>query len=409
MILLTRLRAAGGIAAAQLRHARLRTALSVIGVALAVLAATLLAATGVGVVQTGQEKFEAADRDLWITGGPVEFAPGTVGGIQNSIRDSHRVSAQLRSRDDVATVGTLLFQTVYVSANNSSEYRTLAALGVPSSGGLRITEGRGFSGDPHYANGTYSGPMTHEILIDQRTAALFNVSVGDSLNVGGTISTASAHRFVIVGISPTGSQFLGVPTITMPLSELQEITGKTGSDPATLLTVKTTESASVSTVQRELAREYPQYTVRTNQEQLRATVERQAVILAGGTSLVVLAILAGLALTLNALLSMLVQQAEVYAALRSLGTSMTTLTLTALIQTMFVGVFGGSLGLLAAVPAAIGLNRVIAAFIGFTNVVRVTPELILLGGGIALLMSLLSSVVAGIYLIRMNPLEVLHS
>nr|WP_283102362.1 ABC transporter permease [Haloplanus sp. XH21] len=386
----------------------MRTTLSVIGVAIAVLAATLLAATGLGVVQTGQEKFDSADRDLWITGGPVEFAPGTVGGVQNSIRDSHRVADELRGREDVATVGTLLFQTVYASPNGS-EYRTIAALGVPRSSGLSVTSGRGFPGDPHYADGNYTGPMTHEVLIDRRTASLFDIGVGDSLHVGGTITAADRHRFVVVGISPTGSQFLGVPTVSMPLSELQEITGKTSSDPATLITITTTESASVTAVQHDLERTYPQYTVRTNREQLRATVERQAVVLAGGTSLVALAILAGIALTLNALLSMLIQQARVYAALKSLGTSTTTLTLTALVQTLCIGLLGGGLGLACALPLATGLNHIIGTLVGFENVVRLTPQILLVGGGIALAMSLLSGALAGVYLWRMQPLELLRS
>lgn len=51
----SRLRAAITIAVAQLTHDRTRTILSVLGVAIAVLAATLLIATGIGVVQTGQE------------------------------------------------------------------------------------------------------------------------------------------------------------------------------------------------------------------------------------------------------------------------------------------------------------------------------------------------------------------
>jgi len=408
MILLSRLRAAVEIAGAQLTHARMRTILSIVGVAIAVLSATLLAATGVGVVQTGQDRFDAANRDLWITGGPVEFAPGTVGGVQNSIRDSHRIAGDLRRRDDVATVGTLLFQTVYASPSRNN-YRTVAALGVPRSSGLTVTSGRGFSGDPHYADGNYTGTMTHEVLIDRRTASLFNLSVGDSLQIGGTITAADQHRFVVVGMSPTGSRFLGVPTVAMPLSELQEITGKTRSDPATLITITTTDAALVTDVKEDLERSYPQYTVRTNQEQLRATVERQAVILAGGTSLVMLAVLTGIALTLNALLSMLIQQARVYAALKALGTSTTTLTLTALFQTLFIGLLGGIVGLVCAIPLATGLNRIIEMLVGFEGVVQLTTQIFLAGSGLALVVSLLSGIVAGFYLRRMDPLSRLES
>ena len=404
---MSRLVAAAGLAVAQLRHERTRTLLSVSGVALAVLAATLLTATGVGVVETGEQKFDAADRDLWITGGPVEFAPGSVGGVRNSIRDAHRLSEEVRAREGVGTGAPLLLQTVYVSPDGS-DYRTLAAFGVPSAAGVRVTEGREFRGDPHYAGGRYDGPMTHEILIDRRTATLLDVEVGDRLHVGGTIAAAREHRFAVVGISPTGGQFLGAPTVTIPLSELQEITGKTGSDPATLVTVSTTSDADVAAVERDLQRTYPRYDVRTNAEQLRATVERQAVVLAGGVSLIALAVLAGVALSLNALLSMVVQGLEAYAALKALGSSSSTLALAALVQTVVVGALGGAVGLGLAVPAAAGLNRVVAALVGFEGVVQLGPRVLAGGGAVALGVGLLSGVVAAGYLVRLDPLTALR-
>ena len=408
MWLVGRLVAAVGLAGAQLRHDRTRTLLSVAGVALAVLAATLLAATGIGVLETGQERFAAADRDLWITGGPVEFAPGTVGGVQNSIRDSHRLADELSAREDVDTAAPLLFQSVYVRANDSEEYRTVAAFGVPSAAGVRVTEGREFRGDPHYAGGAYDGPMTHEVLVDRRTADLLGVGVGDRIEVGGTVAAAREHEFRIVGISPTGGQFLGAPTVTIPLSELQAITGKTGSDPATLVTVTTSERASVERTGAEIGRAYPDYDVRTNAEQLRATVERQAVVLAGGASLVALAVLAGVALSLNALLSMVVQGLESYAALQALGTSTTTLALVALVQTLVVGALGGLVGLGLAVPLAAGLNRAVRALVGFAGVVQLTPRVLALGGGVALGVGLTSGLVAAGYLARIEPLAVLR-
>lgn len=405
-MVLARLGAILGLAGAQLRHERTRTLLSVAGVALAVLAATLLAATGVGVLETGQRQFDAADRDLWITGGPVEFAPGAVGGVRNSIRGSHRLDRELSARDDVGVVTPLLFQSVYVRANGSDDYRTVAAFGVD--GGVRVTEGRGFEGDPHYAGGTYDGPMTHEILIDERAADLLGVAVGDRIGVGGTIAAAREHEFAIVGVSPTGGQFLGAPTVTIPLSELQEITGKTGSDPATLVSVTTAEGASVARTEREIQAAYPAYEVRTNAEQLRATVERQAVVLAGGASLVALAVLAGVALSLNALLSMVVQGLESYAALKALGTSTTTLALVALVQTLAVGALGGVVGLALTVPVAAGLNRAVRSLVGFESVVRLTPRVFALGGGVAVGVGLVSGVVAATYLARAEPLAVLR-
>ena len=402
----SRLRAAITLAVAQLTHDRTRTILSVLGVAIAVLAATLLTATGIGVVQTGQEKFDSAGRDLWITGGPVEFAPTTVGGVETPLRNSHALANGMTATDGVKNAAPLLFQTVYISTNGS-EYETVGALGVPGSAGVQITNGRGFGRSRHFAGGSYDGPMNYEILIDQRTASLLNLSVGDTIHAGGTLRLANKNEFTIVGISPTGSQFLGVPTVSLPLSELQEVTGKTGNDPATLITATTTNDASVNTVERRLQQKYPAYDIRTNREQLRATVERQAVFIAGGVILVLLAVVVGLALTLNALVSMFIQHVEAYAALKALGTSTATLTIAAIAQTLLVGLLGGVFGLGAAVPIAAGLNQAITQIIGFENVLSLSLRILLLGGITALLVSLISGIAASVYLFRIDPLTTL--
>jgi ABC-type transport system, involved in lipoprotein release, permease component len=402
----SRLRAAIALAIAQLTHDRTRTMLSVLGVAIAVLAATLLTATGIGVVQTGQEKFDSAGRDLWITGGPVEFAPTSIGGVETPLRDSHTLANEIADAESVQVAAPLLFQTVYVSTDGS-EYETIGAFGVPGSNGVRITSGRGFGRSQHFAGGSYDGPMTHEILIDQRTASLLNVSIGDTIYVGGTLRLASRNEFTIVGISPTGSQFLGTPTVSLPLSELQEITAKTGNDPATIITATTTDNASVDTVERQLQQKYPVYDIRTNQEQLRATIERQAVFIAGGVSLVILSIVVGLALTLNALISMFIQHVEAYAALKALGTSTATLTTAAIAQTFLVGLLGGAVGLGTAIPIAAGLNQVVTQIIGFENVLRLSARILILGGITALLVSLLSGIAASVYVSRIDPLATL--
>lgn len=77
---------------AQLTHDRTRTVLAVLGIAFAVLATTLLASVRYGVVETGQQKFDDSGRDLWMTGGPVQLAPGSVGGFKNSVTNAHAVS-----------------------------------------------------------------------------------------------------------------------------------------------------------------------------------------------------------------------------------------------------------------------------------------------------------------------------
>ena len=171
MWVLTKLRAVIGIAVQQLRHDRGRTILAILGICLAVLSMTLLGSVGLGVIATGEEKFDQSGRDLWVTGGPVQLAPGTVGGFENTVYDAHVISTDIAQRPDVNSAVPLAFQTVYVSANGS-EYETLIGTGSPArADSVQITEGSAFStGDTHYADGAYDGPMTHEVVISPQTA-----------------------------------------------------------------------------------------------------------------------------------------------------------------------------------------------------------------------------------------------
>lgn len=404
----SRIAAIVGLAFAQLRHDRTRTILAVFGVTLAVLATTLLVGTGIGVVETGQEQFDNAGRDLWITGGPVQFAPTQVGGIQNSVFDAHELTAELQQRDGVGTVGPLLFQTVYVSSDGE-EFQRLAGTGLPSSNGVAVSTGRGFANDSHYAGGSYDGPMTHEVLVDSRTAELLDVGVGDTIYIGGTLATARANEFEIVGVSNTGRQFLGAPTVTMSLSELQEITGKTATDPATIIAITTADGTTPAQLEPRLQEAYPELDVRTNREQLQATLERQAVILAGGVSLIILAVLAGLALTLNILLSMTYQQRPEYAALQALGNSTITITGTVFTQALVVGLLGTGLGLTLTVPLADGLNAAAVAITGFENVIRLSSRVYALGLGVAVTMSFLSGVLASWQMATLSPIHTLRN
>ncbi|WP_135855032.1 ABC transporter permease [Halorussus salinus] len=409
---LTKLRAVLGITVAQLTHERTRTVLAIFGIALAVLSTTLLASVGYGVVETGQQKFDASGRDLWITGGPVQLAPGSVGGFENTLTDAHGISRNLTSREDVRTATPMAFQTVYVGTNPDN-LQTIVGTGVRgtgSSGAAQITEGKGLTGnDRHYASGNYDGPMTREVLIGPRTARLLNVSVGDTIHLGGTVVSARQNEFTVIGISPTFSRFLGTPSVILRLSELQELTGTTQTDPATMITIDLESGVDTAAVEQELQQEYPQYDVRTNQEQLQSILADKAVVLASGLVLVILAVLAGVALTANLLALLVYQQRQQLAAAKALGISSSVLIGTAASQGLMLGLLGGAVGLAITPFASAGLNALAAQLVGFEGLVQ-TPDLVfIVGAVVAVVIGMIGSLVAGWRVGRVRPLTHLES
>ncbi|WIV68850.1 ABC transporter permease [Natrialbaceae archaeon AArc-T1-2] len=403
---LARFRAAIGLTIAQLRHHKLRLGLAIVGVALAVLAMTLLAGAGMGVLETGEQQFDAADRDLWVTAGETRLTTAGGGGFENTLHDSRAVADEMERHDGVHNAVPLAFETVYVRADEDDDFRTFVGTGAPGGGAaVQVTEGDGLSGDPHYADGTYEGNMTHEVLVDEETARALDIEVGDTLQIGGSLAAARNNEFTVVGVSPTFEQMLGTPTVTVPLSELHQVTGTTQTEPATFITITVPDDADTATVQQELQAEYPEYDIRSNQQQLEAVLEEQVLVLAAAATLVVLAIGAGIALTFTLLSLVVYQQRSELAALKAQGVSSSLLVAAVLGQGTAIGLIGGGLGVALTPPAVSALNRLAAAVVGFDGLVQ-TVDLLFVGGlAIAICIGTVAAAVAGWRVSRTPPLE----
>lgn len=402
-------RGALGVAVAQLRHRPTRTLLVLFGIALAVLATTLLASTGIGVMETGDQQFDRSERDLWVTAGPMQLTPQEATALENPLHDAHAVADEIGQHEDVETAAPIAVEAVYVGTDQDN-LTLVTGVGVRNTHGeVSIEEGRDFEGqDPHYANGSYDGPMTGEAIIDPRTADRLDVSVGDTIHVGGSETAAREHEFTVIGLSADYGQFLQSPTIMIRLSELQTVVGTAGNDRATMIAVKLGPGADVEAAQADLEREFPEYEIRTNREQLATMLSEYAFILASGISLVMLAVLAGLALTINVLALLVYQQRRVLAALRAIGLSRWTLASCIGLQGLFLGLVGGGLGLVMT-PVAVGvLNQLVAIVTGFDSLLHTPPIVYVAGVAIALGIGAASAIVSGLLVIRSPSLPGAH-
>lgn len=411
MLIVSRLRGMLGLAMIQLRYGRTRTVLAIAGIALAVLTMILLAGLGAGVIDSGEQQFAEADRDLWITGGPIELTTARGGGFENSLENSHQMAHDLNNRDEVRAAVPLGFDTVYLRADPDNEFETIIATGITGGGpAVQITDGEQLSeATAHYADGEYDGPLMEEVIIDQQTADRLNLAVGDTVNIGGSLSIARETEYTVVGISPTFGQMLGAPTIVLPLAELQTLTGTTATDPATFMTIFAEPDTDVEALQQDLQTTYPQYEVRTNREQLEATIGQQAVVIIAGSVLSVLSVVGGIALT-TALFSMLVyQQREQFAALKAIGIRRSSIVGIAAGQGIVLGLTGGVVGVMLAIPGAYLLNQVVTAIVGFEELVQLESTFLLGGFALAVCIGTLSATIAAWRLSRLPPIHRLQA
>ncbi|WP_226004031.1 ABC transporter permease [Natrinema salinisoli] len=388
-----RTRAVVGIAVAQLRQSPGRTALTVLAVALAVLSVTVLASLGVGVVEKGEQGLDSADRDIWISSDPVDPAAS---GTENPIVGAHSKSTAITARDDIQSASPIAMYDVYVGPNGSALERRPAVGVQETHDGFDFQEGRGFQVDAETAaSPPPEEPEMGEIVIDPRVADALNVSVGDTIHVGTSRQTALTHEFTVVGISSYYSQYLGSPTVTVPLGDLQAVAGTSGTDRATFITADVTDDVDRAVVASELREEYPEYDVRTSDEQVSSMIEERTIVLASGATLVGLAVVGGVVLTANLFALVARQQREQLAALRAIGLSRPLLAGTIGSQGLAIGLLGGLVGLAATPAIVFALNGFAASVLGFERLLRTTPAVYLGGFALALVVGTAVALVAG--------------
>ncbi|SFB99632.1 putative ABC transport system permease protein [Halobiforma haloterrestris] len=394
---LVRTRAILGIAVAQLRRSPGRTVLAVLSVALAVLAVTLLASLGAGVVATGEEGLDNANRDIWISSDPVD---PDASGTENPIVGAHGTAAELTQRDDVTSASPLALQDVYVGTDpDPAELQRHPAIGVQEThDGFDFRAGGGFE-TPESAYETdqprSDDPVTNEIVLDPRVADELDAEVGDTVYVGTSRQTAPEYEFTVVGVSDYYSQYLGSETVTMPLVDLQAVAGTTGTDRATFLTADVADDADREAVAADLDESYPEYDVRTSDEQVEAMIGERPLVVASGATLVGLAVVGGVVLTVNLFALVAAQQREELAALRAVGLSRRLLAGTVAAQGLVIGLLGGFVGIAATPLLASGLNRFAASIASFDGLVRTSTDVYVLGIAIALVVGTVVALVAG--------------
>lgn len=404
--LLARWRGFVTLAIQQLTGARWRLGLAVVGVAVAVLLITLMTGLGYGMTQAGTEALTYIDQDLWASAGPIQLAPGTVGGVQNALTGAHTESESIEADPAVKSAEALAFQSVYISASGES-FDTVVGVGVTGNGTGVGLEGVFNRSDIHYANGTYEGPMTHTVVLSNGLAERLNVSTGDTVYLGGTLLSAREHEFTIVTINRRFSVFLGAPTAVVHLSELQTVTGSSGSDRASLIGVQLTEDADPAVAQKRLATQHPDLRFRTQQEQFRQVFQNQGAVVASAITLVILAITVGIALVANTLGLVVYQQRRELAALRALGFRSRTLLVTVGVQGLVVGSVGVVIGLAATPVIAASINRLVENLVGFAELIKLPPWVFLVGAGVGLVIGLLGALLAGWRISVTNPTHAL--
>jgi putative ABC transport system permease protein len=270
-----------------------------------------------------------------------------------------------------------------------------------------------------------------DVLLSENNSAYFGAGVGDSVSILG-------QSFTVVGIySP--SSVGDTQMLYMNLSDAQAITNNTGY--ITSLTVFAQNSGDVSSVASEISALHPELTVTTAQDRESALSTEESTYTTAlananasdsttnSTAIeeIVVVVLATSLIVLFVMLYTVKERTKEIGTLKAIGfsnsTVMTQFMLEGILLSMIAGVVGIAIGMVAAptiastlLPSVGGGARLPTGAVVISGTTRfgglavatLTPELVLLGFGVAILLGTIGSLYPAWRAAKIRPAEAMR-
>ena len=266
--------------------------------------------------------------------------------------------------------------------------------------------------------------QTGDILLSQNNSAYFGIGVGGTVNILGT-------NFNVVGIyQPTGVE--DTEMLYMNLSDAQTLTNNTGY--ITSINVYAQSPSDVSSVASAIGSLHPELTVSTAQNELSALEKNQPssnnAVTAAQDSLastnstaieeIIVVVAATSLIVLFVMLYTVRERTKEIGTLKAIGfsnsTVMSQFMLEGVLLSAIAGVVGIAIGVVAAPRLASLLLPTVGRAVGFggapgfglASTVTVSPELILIGFGVAILLGTLGSLYPAWRAAKIKPAEAMR-
>ncbi|WP_254425880.1 ABC transporter permease [Haloprofundus sp. MHR1] len=349
----------------------------------------LTVVTGVSLGLASQSAIQSESVDYWIvpeeTGQSslaVEVDGPQLGGV-------HRATSRLRSDDRISYVTPVQTQITRVTgADGTREYILLVGV-IPDESGRNVA---GLStagltpGDPYYANGTYNGSWTGELVVSSGTADLLNGSLGSEYTASdrGTTRTLQIANVTDGGIqSGAGTLPVGI----VHLSELQALSGSTGGDQAQQILVSTNDPS----VKSKLAGFYPGTEVVTQTGFASRDVSTSNLSLAIALAAFVTALVTGVLLVGTIMGLEILADRSTLALLGAIGYSARSQSLLILTETVVVTLIGGFVGVLLGAGGIVVVNALSADLLGVESIALFDPLMFGYGICVAVIIGVLAA------------------
>lgn len=375
--------------------------MTIIGVSLAI--GLVVTVTGVSVGLATETSVYGADVDYWIVPESASASTMAVSVGGPALGQVHPTSERIAEMDGVSAASPVAIEMVQLEHGETSEYVLLAGVVAhPDISVLGAETSTLTPGDPLYANGSYDGEWTGEIVISPATGTLLNVSQGDRLEVRG-----SQANFTVTEVSESNMESGGgpLPTGVVHLSELQTITGQTDGDAADQILVRTTTPA----VQDQLAGLYPNADVVARSGAGLSQLSDTRLPLAMALTAFLISMFVGALFVATTMGMEVTGDIRSYATLRAIGVSTPTIVLLVTLQTMTITGLGGVLGTALGYGGIYLSNTLAQQWLTSGPIASYEPILIVYGIGVSLLIGLLAVPYLSWLATRADPLTQLEA
>jgi len=379
-------------------------AVSVFGVAIAIM--VMVTVGGVAIGLASQSAIQGDDVDYWIVPEDRTASSIAVSVEGSQLGGTHTAADRLTADPQVEYATPVLLRVVELQtpASNTSEY--VIAAGVIPRGGEQDILGTSTAaltpGDPYYANGSYDGQWTGEVVLSEAAAELLRADTGDPIVLPRQNSNQSLQAVnVSAGSYTTGAGPL--PIVVLHQSELQKITDTTAGDPADQILVSTTASG----LKPRLEALYPRTTVVTKSGFTTQGVSTSSLPVAIAITAVLTAVVVGTLFVATMMGLELHAGRKRLAVLTTIGYQTRSRAFLVVAETFILTICGSAVGVLCGL-GGIQLTNVLAEqYLGVQSVATFDPRLVFAAGVVAGIIAVAASVYPVWLTRRADVLEVL--
>lgn len=383
-----------------------RVLLSILGVAFAV--GLLIAITGVSLGLASDSVIQSEGVNYWIV--PEQSTVSTVAVSTGSVQlgSAHSINDRIQRDDRVEYATPVLLELLPVIDTKTGERKYILAAGIVPSAETATFSGMstdGLSpGDTYYANGSYNGSWTGDVVLNRAAGEVLNASTGSTIET--PRNENENNRTLTIRNVTDGGLGLGagtVPVMLVHLSELQALTDATSGDHANQILVSTTDPG----VKSKLDSIYPQTTVVTKSGLSAQEASLSNLPLAIAVAALGIGVVVGV-LFVATLMGLEVSASEQQlAVLGAVGYPTRQRMLLIAAESIFVSFIGGIVGCGLGMLGIYSINALVAPRVGVQTVARFDPLLLGYALCVAIVIGLLGMIYPAVLGRRTRVLEVL--